>query len=255
MISCDVIIVGGGPAGSSCAWKLARRGIECIILDKHVFPRTKLCAGWITPQVVRSLEMDLARYPHSLIPLGNFHFHIYGRKFKFTTPQYLIRRYEFDDWLMKRSGVPVYNHDVCEITRDGEHYVVDDIYRCRYLVGAGGTYCPVYRTFFKEVSSRVKESLVTTMEEEFAYDHGDRNCHLWFFENKLPGYSWYVPKGKGHVNIGIGGKTSKLKRRGDTIKDHWDLFVNKLRECSMVDDRSFNPKGYHYYQTIDCLSK
>ncbi len=49
MIERDVIIVGGGPAGSSCAWRLARHGVKPLVLDRASFPRLKLCAGWITP--------------------------------------------------------------------------------------------------------------------------------------------------------------------------------------------------------------
>jgi hypothetical protein len=54
----DVLIVGGGPAGSSCAWALRKAGIESLILDAQDFPRNKLCAGWITPAVVSRLEID-----------------------------------------------------------------------------------------------------------------------------------------------------------------------------------------------------
>jgi flavin-dependent dehydrogenase len=97
------------------------------------------------------------------------------------------------------------------------------------------------------VNPRVKESLITALEEEFAYDYRDGNCYLWFFENRLPGYSWYVPKGNGYVAIGIGGVSSKLKRLGDTIKNQWDSFVRKLRGQSLIDDRSFHPKGCNYY--------
>lgn len=63
----DVIIVGGGPAGSSCAWQLRRRGVDCLILDKAVFPRPKLCGGWITPELIADLEMDIAAYPHRFL--------------------------------------------------------------------------------------------------------------------------------------------------------------------------------------------
>ena len=50
MHSCDVLIVGGGPAGSACAWKLARSGFDVAILDRARFPRDKVCGGWITPK-------------------------------------------------------------------------------------------------------------------------------------------------------------------------------------------------------------
>jgi flavin-dependent dehydrogenase len=247
MTSIDVIIVGGGPAGSTCAGQLKQRGIECIVLDKHVFPRTKLCAGWITPQVLSALELDPKDYPHTLTSFKKLHFHIYGRRLGLKTRQYAIRRSEFDNWLLKRTSVPVHNHEIRNIARDGEHYIIDDTYRCRHLVGAGGTHCPVYRTFFTEAHPRDDNALIVSMEEEFVCDYQDDRCHLWFFENKLPGYSWYVPKKNGFINIGIGGVAATIKRKGMTIRDHWDLFVEKLRADKLVGDRSFEPKGYTYY--------
>ena len=67
MRSCDVLIVGGGPAGSSAAWKLKAAGVDVLVLDRESFPRVKLCAGWVTPEVVQDLQIDLATYPHRLL--------------------------------------------------------------------------------------------------------------------------------------------------------------------------------------------
>ena len=46
----------------------------------------------------------------------------------------------------------------------------------------------------------------------------DGTCRLWFFEHGLPGYSWYVPKAGGHLNVGVGGIAAKLKAKGDAIR-------------------------------------
>ena len=59
---CDVLIVGGGPAGSACARRLREAGLDVVVIDKAVFPRDKVCAGWITPQVVEDLQIDPDRY-------------------------------------------------------------------------------------------------------------------------------------------------------------------------------------------------
>ena len=104
MIKKDVIIIGGGPAGSSCALKLKEFGLNALILDKYEFPRLKLCAGWITPRVYQLLNMD--EYPHGIIEFNKIHIFYYTNKNKeinFTakTKQYSIRRYEFDHWLLK----------------------------------------------------------------------------------------------------------------------------------------------------------
>ena len=48
----DVIIVGGGPGGSTAAWRLARAGLRPLLLDAAVFPRVKVCAGWVTPEAM-----------------------------------------------------------------------------------------------------------------------------------------------------------------------------------------------------------
>ena len=51
----DVIIVGGGPAGSTCAIILARQGVEVAVLDRARFPRDKPCGEFLTLQAVRIL--------------------------------------------------------------------------------------------------------------------------------------------------------------------------------------------------------
>ena len=50
-----VIVVGGGPAGSSTAFFLARAGIEVTLLDRATFPRDKTCSEYLSPQASRIL--------------------------------------------------------------------------------------------------------------------------------------------------------------------------------------------------------
>lgn len=239
----DVIIIGGGPAGSMCAWKLKQAGMDCIILDSAEFPRTKLCAGWIPPDISKLLQ--LKRYPHKMITFRKIHFNILGFKIISKTLQYSIRRFEFDHWLLKRSKAEVYRHKVKELKQTSNEYIIDGKYRCKYIVGAGGTHCPVYRKFFRKQNPRSIGSLVLAMEEEFKYDYKDANCHLWFFENKLPGYAWYVPKGNNYINIGIGGFVSKTG--SGTIKEQWIYFTKKLAKLSLIKGHKFKPRGYVYY--------
>src|SRR5262245_6929280 len=106
MESCDVLIVGGGPAGSSCAWALRGAGLNVIILDKCRFPRDKICGGWITPQVVEELQIDLDDYARTrlLQPITAFRVSAMGAR-DIEVPydravSYGIRRCEFDDFLL-----------------------------------------------------------------------------------------------------------------------------------------------------------
>jgi flavin-dependent dehydrogenase len=243
----EVIIIGGGPAGSSCAWELRQKGIDCLILDKQPFPRMKSCAGWITPQVMTDLKINKNEYPYGLTKFDHFHVHLYKKELILKVDQYAVRRFEFDPWLLQRCGAPLELHEAQEIKKDGEHYVIDDRYSCKYLVGAGGTHCPVYRTFFQSEIPRDRESLIVTMEEEFQYICQDTACHLWFMQNRLPGYSWYVMKRKGYVNIGIGGLAEKLKQKNDTIKNLWQLFIVELDKRSLIKNHVYQPIGYSYF--------
>jgi len=246
-IKTNALIVGGGPAGSACAWRLKHAGVDCLILDHHVFPRFKACAGWITPELVSDLEMDPAEYPYSFTTYTSFKISVRGIKFTLRTRQHAIRRIEFDDWLLRRSGVPLRLHTVKKIERVQDGYLVDGKYFGKYLIGAGGTHCPVYRTFFHQVNSREKGKLIVAQEQEFPYSFKDDRCYLWFLENKLPGYAWYVPKANGYVNIGLGGAADTLKSNGDTLKSHWTYLIHKLDTMGLVRGHSFKPVGHAYY--------
>jgi flavin-dependent dehydrogenase len=243
----DAIVVGGGPAGSTCAWKLHSAGLDVLVMDRARFPRIKLCAGWVTPKVMTDLELDPRDYPYSFMTFDELHLHWKGFSKKLHAPQHSIRRLEFDDFLLRRSGAETLQHEVRNIEVAGGDYIIDNAYRCKYLVGAGGTRCPVYRTFFRSVNPRNYRLQTATYEQEIPYRWDHATCHLWFFDGGLPGYAWYVPKANGFVNVGLGGMAVQLKRRNGHLRDHWDRFVRKLEDCGLVDYKHFHPTGYSYY--------
>jgi flavin-dependent dehydrogenase len=243
----DVVVVGGGPAGSSCARELVSAGYDVVVLDRAAFPRTKLCAGWVTPQALADLELDPADYPHRFLTFDKLVLHWKWISFRHASKQHSIRRYEFDDFLLGRSAAEVAVHRVREIEKDGLDYVIDGAFRCRYLVGAGGTSCPVYRTFFHDLNPRARQLQTATLELEYDFDWKSADCHLWFFKDGLPGYAWYVPKENGYVNVGIGGMAARLKAGERQLSQYWSRFIQHLRDRDFIDDRPLDPKGYSYY--------
>ena len=113
MQHCDALIVGGGPAGATCAAALRRRGLDVVVLDKATFPRAKLCAGWITPELFQTLAVDPAEYGRGRVlqamtafrvgRIGGPHVVVsYDRPVSFG-----IRRSELDDFLLRRAGAQV----------------------------------------------------------------------------------------------------------------------------------------------------
>ena len=206
-------------------------------------PRVKLCAGWVTPKVLADLAIDPADYPHGLVKLEALKV-IFGRRRRLTRTvpclQYSIRRVEFDAWLLQRSGAETAWHTARDVRPDGDGYVLDDAFRCRFLVGAGGTHCPVKKALF----APDRGELLVTQEVEYETEVRNPTCILWFPYAEPWGYAWYVPKA-GAVNVGFGGRRSRL---GDWDRKRlWDEFLGLLDGEKCLSAPPPEPKGYSYY--------
>lgn len=213
MRSCDVLIVGGGPAGSSCAWGLRASGLDVVILDKASFPRDKICGGWITPFVLEELQIDPAEYGErrTLQPISSFRVSSLGGPeayIDYGKPvSYGIRRREFDEFLVRRCGAELReNVAVKSIERSDNEWIINHEFRARLLVGAGGHFCPVARL----VGSTGSEQPVVAQEVEFLMDAAQAaSCSIQgespelYFCRDLQGYGWCFRKGD-FLNIGLG---------------------------------------------------
>lgn len=212
---CDVLVVGGGPAGSTCARELVRAGLDVMVLDKSEFPRDKVCAGWITPQVVQTLDIDLHDYAQGRVlqPIDSF---ITALGPDVNAPvnydevvSYGIRRCEFDHYLLERSGARLCLGESWRgMQRQGDHWLVNDDIRAALVIGAGGHFCPVARMLGAHVGR--EERAITAQEIEFEMDAAqaaqcavqERRPELYFCAD-LKGYGWCFRKGS-HLNVGLG---------------------------------------------------
>jgi geranylgeranyl reductase family protein len=216
--TCDVLIVGGGPAGSSCAWALRRAGLDAVVVDRARFPRDKVCAGWITPQVVDELELDTTDYRsgRTFQPFTGFRVGLVGSdrtvETRYGAPvSYGIRRCEFDAYLLLRSGARLaLGEPASTIVRNDRHWVVNDRLRAPMLVGAGGHFCPVARLIGPAGREHHAAAVVVAQEAEFEIDPQDESdaptsgdVPELYFCRELDGYGWRVRKGR-YVNVGIG---------------------------------------------------
>jgi menaquinone-9 beta-reductase len=221
MESCDALIVGGGPAGSSCAWQLRRHGLDVIVMDKASFPRDKVCAGWITPAVIEALQLDSGAYArqHVLQPIKAFRTGLIdGSELEThypSTVSYGIRRCELDDYLLQRSGARLRLGEPLEsLQRDGKQWIVNDAISTPLVIGAGGHFCPVAR--FMGAKLGADEPAISAKEIEFEMDDLQRyECQVrgdtpeLYFCRDLKGYGWCFRKGD-HLNIGLGREDNHL---------------------------------------------
>lgn len=267
----DAVIVGGGPAGSTCAGRLLSAGLRVLLIDRKTFPRDKTCAGWVTPQVFETLGIDPQSYAtggaslHPLIdcgsgrtlqPITGFRSGLiggppiethYGR-----VVSYGIRRCEFDHFLLQRSGVETQlGTGLKDVERREGMWIVNGEVETPLLIGAGGHFCPVARNLG---ARRIDgASVVAAQEIEFAPGEaalgrcGARGevPELYFCPD-LKGYGWCFRKGV-HLNIGLG------RVDGERISEHVSTFCEYLREIGSVSceiPKAFHGHAYQLYERV-----
>jgi menaquinone-9 beta-reductase len=204
----DVIVVGGGPAGSTCARFLARGGARVAVVDRAEFPRLKLCGGWISKPIWEALDLAPGEYPGGLWEWHTCHVRYGGEDRALDCHGWFIRRLEFDDFLLRRAGAELHlGVAVKDPARDADGLWSVAGLRARHLVGAGGTHCPVARL----LAPPRPAGPVAAQEHEFEADPAaiartrigaDGEPELLLHDD-LRGYSWNVPK-TGWLNVGAG---------------------------------------------------
>lgn len=203
----DVIIIGGGPAGSSCAFRLKHLNetLSVLLLDKQSFPRYKPCGGGISPEVVNYLNFSIDEVIdfvcHDISVVAD------NKRINNTDNEmWMVRREQFDHFLLekaKEQGVRVETScEVLEVIPQKEQIqVVTSKARFigRYVVLAEGGHAKIA----KKMGILVKHKLYAAME----YEHYTQNpsSQLEINLDRHPfGYAWQFPKSDG-LSIGIGG--------------------------------------------------
>ena len=243
----DVIIVGAGPAGTTAALYAHRLELKCILLDKAVFPRDKICGDALSGKSIRIMrELGILDELNNLdgseinrITFGSpkniqFDVNLKGTKNDDQiTKGFVIPREIFDNYLFEKANA------VAD-TRQG-FSVKDLIFENNYVVGVKGkTRSGTEEEFRAPVvmgcdgSNSIVARKLGLYEMEMDHTSVAVRCYyegvkgltdqieLHYVKEVNPGYFWLFPAGDGRANIGIGLSKSDMKKENRTLRQIMD---------------------------------
>ncbi len=241
----DVIVVGGGPGGSTAARFCARAGLKTILLEKERLPRYKACGGALSMKAVDLLGFDLGPVIENTVFCAKFTFLLQDPFFiRSEKPiSYLVMRDRFDQFLVHKAledGVEMLEGMKVVHARQGEDRVEVELERgesiaARYLIGADGAGSVVARAFSLMPSQHGGKGVALESEVPFnlAQDFSKEEIqvvHLDF--GRIPnGYGWVFPKKEG-LSIGIGGFFDNSERPNPR-----PLFTEFVKDLKFVEER------------------
>jgi geranylgeranyl reductase family protein len=206
----DVLVVGGGPAGSTTAYRLAEAGASVLLVDKARFPRDKPCGGGLTMRAVRQCPVDPTPVVEAEVDLVELRFR-FGDAVERRAAEPVIRmtqRRRLDAFLLdaaRERGVEVREGTTIDVTSPPADVVVG-------ADGANGTTARAFGLGKGIVYGLAYEGNVPY--GVVSKEHYGRRAVVELGD--IPGgYGWVFAKGD-HVNVGVGAWQSE----GPRIREH-----------------------------------
>ncbi len=245
----DVIIVGAGPSGSSCAVFLGRRGVKTLLLDKASFPREKTCGDGITGKAVRivkELEMGgrIESAQHQNIA-GLTVSSPSGAVLDIKTTEadkmmYVSKRVIFDNIMFQEAkkncnalenfevtGLIIENGKVAGV-KGSDKGGKEMVFGANVVVGADGANSLVARKLGLG-RFETDKSMVSVRAYYEGVETTSDHIEFHFLKELLPGYFWIFPSGNNEANVGICVIAGDVAKRKLNLKDKLEGIVGDSR--------------------------
>lgn len=231
----DIVVVGAGPAGASCAMAL-KDNLRCAVIDKATFPRDKVCGDAIPGRAIRVMEeispdlisdftrfseKQLIRTGRAVAPSGamlDLHFQRHG---------YCASRMEFDAFLYDKAremtGADFFSGDALkDIQRDeaglllqlksGKHL------RAAMVVACDGAQSVVAKKLADKKVDKDNYSGAVRAYMKNVKGVPEDTMAIYFLKDYLPGYFWIFPLKGNYYNVGFGMMSKDIAARKLNLK-------------------------------------
>lgn len=234
-VAFDVMIVGAGPAGTSCAYNLKRLNpdLNILLIDKASFPRYKPCGGGISPDVFNYFDFDLNeaidyRCNQSVMVING------KRTYTETSEVLMVRREVFDDFLLNKTiemGVAVKTN--CEVLNidSHQHYAhvetSEGLFSGKVVVLAEGG----RGKLAKKLGLTASQNVVAGMEYEHYTPELDGKLEINFDQGNSF-YAWNFPKSDG-LSLGVGALIKGKKKKGIGLPQQLKQYIKQFKVQSV----------------------
>lgn len=250
----DVIIVGGGPAGSVAAWSLAKAGAKVAVVERAVFPREKVCGDYVEPGGLRILDAMGRLEPLSAggrLPITHNRIYFGPRlAYRGPIPYYgdlpeapphglIIPRHELDTDLLEtaeRASATVFQdcsvqgleraqgRSRVRVERGDQAFELS----APLVIGADGTASIVARSVGAPRPARRHIGLSQRGYVEGVEIEGGE-ATIWIDDDIWPGYGWMFPMAGGRANVGVGFFSDVGQKFGLSAPKSFAAAIDRLR--------------------------
>lgn len=280
---CDVLVVGGGPAGSTISALLAEKGWKVTLLEKEHHPRFHIGESLLPMNLPILKHLGVLEQVHeigikkpgadfnsSMEVSGHHQFHFGFALDKNHPYAYEVRRSEFDNLLLRNSaakgtqvleGVRVTRADFPKDSHPVAHAVDENgnerTWTCRFFVDASGRDTLLSKQFSLKRKNRNHASAaifghfnnVERREGEY-----EGNISVYWFEH---GWFWMIPLKDGSMSVGAVCRPEYLKQRRNspaefllqTIALSHPEMRQRMRNAQLINNEARATGNYSYTST------
>jgi len=251
----DIVIVGGGPAGSYLGYLLAKNGLHPVIFD-HSYPREKPCGGGISVLAIEKFpilsEFQEPKAPDNrleLIASKGISVMTSGKK-----SSWAFSRASMDKYILSRAlkaGCRLIQEQVIDIKLKNNQWEIKtkkSLYKTKLIIGADG----VNSTVRKRILGPIPNKDIGVCYGCFAKSEKEEVSRIIFLKDRV-GYAWCFPR-HDHLSIGVGLEPSDSKDIKKIFNEVISTYYPHVKIQSRWGAKIPSVKDEHFFK-IPCSGK